>query len=516
MAGGFIEKGSSEKNYPGKLTFRVFITCVTAAFGGLIFGYDLGISGGVTSMDPFLKKFFPDVYAKEHNIKPTDNQYCKFDSQVLTLFTSSLYLAALVASIFASKVTRAFGRRLTMISGGVLFLAGAALNGFAQQVWMLIVGRMLLGFGIGCANQSVPIYVSEVAPYKYRGALNMLFQLAITIGIFVANILNYLFAKMENGEGWRYSLGLAGVPAIMIIIGAMFLPESPNSLIERGQAEKAKEELIKIRGTDDVDEEFKDLVAASEASKQVKHPWSSLLKSEYRPHLTMAIAIPFFQQLTGMNVITFYAPVLFKTIGFGGTASLMSAMITGGCNALATLVSIFTVDKVGRRKLFLEGGAQMFICQLVIAAAIGSKFGTDGNPGVLPKWFALTVVVFICIYVAGFAWSWGPLGWLVPSEIFPLEVRSAAQSVNVSVNMIFTFAVAQVFTAMLCHMKFGLFIFFAFFVIVMSIFIYKFLPETKGVPIEEISLVWENHPYWNKFVKSSAQKNKTAAPDSQV
>ncbi|XLR16454.1 hypothetical protein S83_044392 [Arachis hypogaea] len=456
-------------------------------------------------MDPFLKKFFPDVYAKEHNIKPTDNQYCKFDSQVLTLFTSSLYLAALVDSIFASKVTRAFGRHLTMISASVLFLAGAALNGFAQQVLMLIVWL-----------HSVPIYVSEVAPYKYRGALNMLFQLAITIGIFVANILNYLFAKMENGEGWHYSLGLARVPAIMIIIGAMFLPDSPNSLIERGQAEKAKEELIKIRGTNDVDEEFKDLVAASEASKQVKHPWSSLLKSEYRPHLTMAIAIPFFQQLTGMNVITFYAPVLFKTIGFGGTASLMSAMITGDCNALATLVSIFTVDKVGRRKLFLEGGAQMFICQLVIAAAIGSKFGTDGNPGVLPKWFALTVVVFICIYMAGFAWSWGPLGWLVPSEIFPLEVRSAAQSVNVSVNMIFTFAIAQVFTAMLCHMKFGLFIFFAFFVIVMSIFIYKFLPETKSVPIEEISLVWENHPYYNEFVKSSAQKKKIAAPYSQV
>ncbi|XLR22486.1 hypothetical protein HN51_068737 [Arachis hypogaea] len=310
----------------------------------------------------------------------------------------------------------------------------------------------------------------------------MLFQLAITIGIFVANILNYLFAKMENGEGWHYSLGLAGVPAIIIIIGAMFLPDSPNSLIERGQAEKAKEELIKIRGTNDVDEEFKDLVAASEASKQVKHPWSSLLKSEYRPHLTMAIAIPFFQQFTGMNVITFYA-------------SLMSSMITGGCNALATLVSIFTVDKVGRRKLFLEGGAQMFICQLVIAAAIGSKFGTDGNPGVLPKWFALTVVVFICVYVAGFAWSWGPLGWLVPSEIFLLEVRSATQSVNVSVNMIFTFAIAQVFTSMLCHMKFGLFIFFAFFVIVMSIFIYKFLPKTKGISIEKISLVWKNHPY---------------------
>ncbi|MCI21007.1 hexose transporter, partial [Trifolium medium] len=166
-----------------------------------------------------------------------------------------------------------------------------------------------------------------------------------------------------NGEGWRYSLGLAAVPAIMIIIGTIFLPDSPSSLIERGQDEEAKKELIKIRGTPDIDEEFKDLVAASQASKAIKHPWTYLLKRQYRPHLTMAIAIPFFQQLTGMNVITFYAPVLFKTIGFGATASLMSAMITGGCNVLATIVSIATVDKFGRRTWFLEGGVQMFICQ---------------------------------------------------------------------------------------------------------------------------------------------------------
>ncbi|XP_061337252.1 sugar transport protein 1-like [Gastrolobium bilobum] len=513
MAGGFIGNGSSKgKAYPGKLTFRVLVTCVIAAFGGLIFGYDLGISGGVTSMDPFLMEFFPEVYAKEHNLKPSDNQYCTFNSQILTLFTSSLYLAALVASIGASTITRVFGRRLTMISGGVLFLAGAALNGFAQNVSMLIVGRMLLGFGIGCANQSVPIYVSEVAPYKYRGALNMMFQLAITIGIFVANVLNFLFSQMRNGQGWRYSLGFAAVPAIMIIIGAIFLPDTPSSLIERGLDEQAKEELIKIRGTRDVDEEFEDLVAASEASRAVKNPWATLLKRRYRPQLTMALAIPFFQQLTGNNVITFYAPVLFKTIGFGATASLMSAMITGATNALATFVSIATVDKFGRRTLFLEGGIQMFICQIVTAVAIASKFGVDGNPGELPKWYAILVVICICVYVAAFAWSWGPLGWLIPSEIFPLEVRSAAQSVTVSTNMIFTFVIAQIFTSMLCHMKFGLFIFFAFFVAMMTAFIYKFLPETKGVPIEEMTVVWENHPYWKKFVASTDEK-QSADPE---
>jgi hypothetical protein len=212
--------------------------------------------------------------------------------------------------------------------------------------------------------QSVPIYVSEMAPYRYRGALNMMFQLAITIGILVANLLNYFFAQIKGGWGWRLSLGGAVVPALIIIVGSFCLPDTPNSLIERGHLKEAKEQLVKIRGIPGVDEEFKDLVAASEGSKQVKHPWIAILDRKYRPQLTMAIAIPFFQQLTGMNVITFYAPVLFKTIGFGSNASLISAVITGGCNFLATILSIFTVDKVGRRSLFLVGGVQMFICQV--------------------------------------------------------------------------------------------------------------------------------------------------------
>jgi hypothetical protein len=118
----------------------------------------------------------------------------------------------------------------------------------------------------------------------------------------------------------------------------------------------------------------------------------------------------------------------------------------------------------------------------------------------LPKWYAIVVVLFFCVYVAGFSWSWGPLGWLVPSEIFPLEIRSAAQSVTVSVNMLFTFIIAQVFLTMLCHLKFGIFLFFAFFVVLMSIFIYYFLPETKGIPIEEMGQVWTTHWFWSRFV----------------
>ncbi|KOM51946.1 hypothetical protein LR48_Vigan09g060500 [Vigna angularis] len=279
MAGGFIKSGSPYKNYPGKLTWRAFTTCFVAAFGGLIFGYDLGISGGVTSMDPFLKKFFPGVYQKENNIKHSDNQYCKFDNQILTLFTSSLYLAALIASLFASKITRLFGRRLTMLVGGVLFLIGAGCNAFAENVWMSLL---------------VAYYLVLELDAPIKGELNMMFQLAITVGIFIANVLNYIFAKTKNGEGWRYNLGFAAVPAVMIIFDAFFLLDSPSSLIERGLDEKVKMELIKIRGTIDVEKEFDDLVAASESSKTVKHPWLSLLKRQYGPQLTFAITIPFF------------------------------------------------------------------------------------------------------------------------------------------------------------------------------------------------------------------------------
>ncbi|OWM91315.1 sugar carrier protein C [Punica granatum] len=487
------------KAYPGNLTPFVLVTCMVAAMGGLIFGYDIGISGGVTAMPSFLKRFFPSVYKKQQE-NSTTNEYCQYDSESLTLFTSSLYLAALASSVVASTVTRRFGRRLSMLFGGLLFCVGALINGFAQAIWMLILGRILLGFGVGFANQSVPLFLSEMAPYKYRGALNIGFQLSITVGILVANILNYFFAKIKGGWGWRLSLGGAVFPALIIIIGGLVLTETPNSMIERGQLHEAREKLKRIRGVENVDEEFNDLVAASEASKKVEHPWRNLLERKYRPHLSMAILIPFFQQLTGINVIMFYAPVLFNSIGFGSNASLMSAVITGLVNVLATWVSIYGVDKWGRRFLFLEGGAQMFICQLAVGTSIATKFGTSGNPGVLPQWYSIIVVLFICIYVSAFAWSWGPLGWLVPSEIFPLEIRSAAQSINVSVNMLFTFAIAQVFLSMLCHLKFGLFFFFAFFVVVMSIFVYIFVPETKGVPIEEMSIVWQRHWYWKRFL----------------
>ena len=156
MAGGAAVGGAARQDYPGRLTLFVFMACLVAATGGLIFGYDIGISGGVTSMDPFLSRFFPYVYTKQQKADD-NNQYCKFDSQLLTMFTSSLYLAALVASVCAASVTRIAGRKWSMFVGGVTFLVGCALNGAAQNVAMLILGRVLLGVGVDFANQSVPV-----------------------------------------------------------------------------------------------------------------------------------------------------------------------------------------------------------------------------------------------------------------------------------------------------------------------------------------------------------------------
>jgi hypothetical protein len=206
----------------------------------------------------------------------------------------------------------------------------------------------------------------------------------------------------------------------------------------------------------------------------------------------------------------FYAPVLFNTLGFKNDASLYSAVITGAVNVLSTIVSIYSVDKLGRRMLLLEAGVQMFLSQVVIAIILGFKV-TDHSDD-LSKSYAIFVVIMVCTFVSAFAWSWGPLGWLIPSEIFPLETRSAGQSVTVCVNLLFTFVIAQAFLSMLCHFKFGIFIFFSSWVFIMSIFVFFLVPETKNIPIEEMTeRVWKKHWFWKRFIEDEYDNEKKIA-----
>ncbi|WVZ56024.1 hypothetical protein U9M48_006611 [Paspalum notatum var. saurae] len=496
-AGGFSVSAPSGVEFEAKITPIVVISCIMAATGGLMFGYDVGISGGVTSMDDFLGKFFPAVLRKKN--EDTESNYCKYDNQGLQLFTSSLYLAGLTATFFASYTTRRLGRRLTMLIAGIFFIVGVIFNGSAQNLAMLIVGRILLGCGVGFANQAVPLFLSEIAPTRIRGGLNILFQLNVTIGILFANLVNYGTDKIHPW-GWRLSLSLAGIPAVLLTLGALFVTDTPNSLIERGRLDEGKAVLKKIRGTDNVEPEFNEIVEASRIAQEVKHPFRNLLLRRNRPQLVIAVLLQIFQQFTGINAIMFYAPVLFNTLGFKSDASLYSAVITGAVNVLSTLVSIYSVDRVGRRMLLLEAGVQMFLSQVAIAVVLGIKV-TDHSDNLGHGW-AIMVVVMVCTFVSSFAWSWGPLGWLIPSETFPLETRSAGQSVTVCVNLLFTFVIAQAFLSMLCHLKYAIFAFFSAWVVVMSLFVLFFLPETKNVPIEEMTeRVWKQHWFWKRFME---------------
>lgn len=499
MAGGGFAVDGLAGSFSGRITASVVITCIVAASGGLIFGYDIGISGGVTTMRPFLHKFFPSILKKAAEAKT--NVYCVYDSQVLTAFTSSLYLAGLAASLVASRITAALGRRNIMVVGGCTFLVGAAINGGAENIAMLIVGRLLLGFGVGFTNQATPVYLSEMAPSKWRGAFNTGFQFFIGIGVVTANCLNYGTARLSYG--WRLSLGLAVIPAAIMTVGALLITDTPSSLVERGKLDQAKQSLRKVRGVEtDIEPELADLVKSSEMAKAAnQEPFVTIFERQYRPHLVMSIAIPFFQQVTGINIIAFYAPVLFQSVGFGNDSALIAAIILGLVNLGSILVSTVVVDRFGRRFLFLQGGIQMFICQVALACILAVETGLTGTKN-LSKGSAIIVLVLMCIYAAGFGWSWGPLSWLIPSEIFPMKIRTTGQSISVAINFATTFVLSQTFLAMLCHFKFGAFLFYAGWIAVMTIFVLLFVPETKGIPMNLMYAVWEKHWYWSRFAKA--------------
>ncbi|ESW08242.1 hypothetical protein PHAVU_009G030800 [Phaseolus vulgaris] len=500
MAGGVVPLDSSPvvNGFAGKITLSVIITCLVAASSGLIFGYDVGISGGVTTMVPFLEKFFPDILRKMASAEV--NMYCVYDSQILTLFTSSLYLAGLVSSVAASRITIAFGRRNVILFGGIVFLVGSALNGGAENIAMLILGRILLGFGVGFTNQAAPLYLSEIAPPKWRGAFNAGFNFFVGIGVVAAGCINFGTAK--HTWGWRVSLGLAVVPAAVMTMGALLITDTPSSLVERGKIDQARRALHKARGPSiDVEPELEELIKWSKIAKSVEQePFKTIFERQYRPHLVMAIAITFFQQLTGINVVAFYAPNLFQSVGLGHDAALFSAIILGAVNLASIVLGTAIVDRFGRRFLFITGGTCMFVTQLVLSIVLAVVTGVHGTKDI-SNGNAIVVLVLLSLYTASFGGSWGSLTWLIPSEIFPLKIRSTGQSIAIAVQFVTIFIVSQTFLTMLCHFKFGAFVFYAGWIVVMTIFIIFFLPETKGIPLESMYIVWSKHWFWGRFVK---------------
>ncbi|KAK4731330.1 hypothetical protein R3W88_024318 [Solanum pinnatisectum] len=419
-----------------KITVYVVSCWIFASFGGLMFGHDIGISGGVSGIGWFLAQFFPNDYERKLHAK--ENNYCKYDDQLLQLFTSSLYLSALVYSLFSSKACSALGRRPTIFMASLFFIARAVISAASEDRWMLIVGRILFGVGVGFENETVPLFLTEVTPIQLRGAVNIMFQIFVTIGIFIENL--------------RVSLGLAAIPALMLLVSCFIITDTPTTALKR------------VRGVDDVEVEFKEIVAACEQAKAVKHLFRNLMKYASIPPLVIAILLQ-------------------------SDGALLSAAITGLVNVGSTFVSIYTVDKVGRRKLLLQACCQMLISYL-------KEIGT------LERILAAIVVILVCTYVMSFSWSWGPLGWLIPSETFPMETRTTCFAFTVSTNMLFTSIIAQVFLTMLCKMQANISFFFSGLIVVMGLFVVFLVPETKGVPIDGMVDVWKQHPVWKRCFKN--------------
>ncbi|OVA05779.1 Sugar/inositol transporter [Macleaya cordata] len=453
-------------------------------------------------MDDFLLEFFPAVYAKKQRVK--EDNYCKYDNQFVQLFTSSLYLAALVSSFLASKVCSKYGAKLTIFIASIFYWIGADLNAAAINLTMLIIGRIILGVGVGFGNEAFPLLLYEIAPVNCRGPINIVFQLFVTIGIFCANMVNY-FVSNIHPMGWRLALGLDVVPATILFFGSFVIPETPTSFIKLGELQKGRTQLENIRGTEDVDAEFNQLVVACQLAHQVKNPFKKLTKPTSQPPLIIAILLQVFQQFTGINALIFYSPVLFQTVGFKDDASLLLSVIIGIVNVISTLVSIKTVIKFSRRVLLLQACWQMFITQSVIG---GILFAHLNGTNSLGRGEAIAVVLLVCLYVLSFAWSWGPLGWSIPVETFPLETRTVGYAFAARTNMLFTFIIAHTFLSMMCHMRAGIFFFFAAWILVMGIFVLFLLPETKDISIDEMGeIVWKQHWFWKRYMVDDDDKN---------
>ncbi|CAN6275881.1 unnamed protein product [Urochloa humidicola] len=510
MAGGGFaaaaaEGGGHGRDYGGGVTVPVVVTCLMAASCGLIFGYDIGVSGGVTQMESFLTKFFPEVSSRTKNAK--HDAYCKYDDQLLTAFTSSLYIAAVLSSLVAGRVTRTVGRQAVMLIGGVLFLVGSVINAGAVNVAMLIIGRMLLGFGVGFTTQAAPLYLAETSPARWRGAFTTAYNIFLVLGSLAATVTDY-FTNRIPGWGWRVSLGVAAVPAAIVVLGALLVPDTPSSLVLRGEAESARASLRRLRGPGaDTDAELKDIVrAAEEARRNDEGAYARLRGGGYRHYLVMVVAIPSFFDLTGVIVMAVFSPVLFRTVGFSSQKAVLGSVIVSLVNLASASLSSVVMDRAGRRFLFLTGGAAMIVCQLAMTWILAGHLGKHAGAAAMPRGYALAVLVLMCMYTFSFGMSWGPLKWVVPSEIYPLEIRSAGQALTVSIALTLSFAQTQVFTTLLCAMKYGIFLFYAGWVVVMTVFIAAFLPETKGVPLEAMRSVWARHWYWRRFAGDAKQE----------
>ncbi len=461
----------------------VIIIASVAATGGLLFGFDTGVISGAI---PFFQKAF--------NIG--DNW--------VEIITAAGLAGAVIGALASGRIADVIGRKKVILASAIIFSIGALWSGFSPSATMLVFARFFLGIAIGVSSFAVPLYIAEISPTKTRGTLVSMFQLLITIGIMVSYLSDSAFTVADNDPAyitcWRPMFYVGVIPAMIMFIGMIFLPETPRWLISKGHEEKCRRVLEKVEEPDLVEDTISKMKSDIAADKQNKVSWTAIFSKWLRVPLIIAVGIMFVQQFTGINTIIYYSPKIFLMSGFADAqAAVWASVSVGVVNVVFTILSLFMIDKLGRRKLYFIG-----LTGLVVALiAMGTCFALQATLGESIKWVTISLV---WIYIAFFAISLGPLGWLIISEIFPLSVRGIGSSIGALSNWLFNAVVAFTFFKIVKGLTVsgseivlkgedlgnpaGAFYLYALVGILGLVWGYFFIPETKHVTLEKIEEHW--------------------------
>ena len=449
----------NEKEKRSRLTTYVLVASAIAAVGGILFGFDTGVISGAILF-----------IAKQWSLTRKQAE----------LATSSVLIGAILGALAGGAMGDRLGRRLSIIYATLLFLAGTLLVSIAQGMSAFLIGRVLIGAAIGVASFMVPLYISEIAPARIRGGMVSLNQFAVTVGILVSYGVNYYYASTEN---WRAMFAVGAIPGFILLFGMFALPDSPRWLVSVGLREAAAKVLRKIRGEPDVTEEIAEIDEAilSESGGKV----SDLLVPPVRLALIIGVGLAILQQVTGVNTVIYYAPAIFRGAGLSSDVAAIAATSgIGVVNVVMTGVSIWLIDRVGRRPLLLWGVAGMTAALIVLGlgfALRGDQAGAGGGG------LGLITAVSLMVYIAFFAIGLGPIFWLLIAEIYPLKLRAPGMAVATVANWGANFLVAYTFLTLAAVLgKAGVFWFYALMGVITWFFVHRLVPETKGKTLEEV------------------------------
>ena len=442
-------------NTAGKMRPYLVMVCFSAAVGGFLFGFDTSVISGAIEFIETPRVFGLDEIQKGWAV-------------------SCIIIGCMIGCILAGKPSQMFGRKKMLLTTAFLFLVSTLGCSLANNFDTFIFYRILAGVAVGSASMLTPMYISEITPARWRGRMVSFNQLATFTGQALAFITNNFLYRLHGVDNWRYMLGIMIIPSGLFLLFLLFVPESPRWLVLNNRREKAFKVLAKVSGPATAEHDLKEIIESVE--RTVVGKFSELFKGRMRKVMFIGILLAVFQQVTGINVIMYYAPAIFKSTGLGNESALNQTMIMGLVNLSFTIVSILLVEKLGRRLLMLIGSVGMGVFLFAISAA----YFTHHFNGVI-------VLVFIMGYLASFSLSLGPIVWVLIGEIFPNNLRSHAVSLAVFCLWTANFVVSFSFPFLLKHLKGGFtFLIYAVMCVLCFVFILEYLVETKGKTLEQI------------------------------